>query len=225
MRRRNAAAGTDVPEGEAKPIAPVSRLEMVREAARAHFSAQGYEAASMRDIAADAGIHIATLYFYCSTKEQLLFDVLKESFEQIQDSLRERIAAAGETHAARLAAAIALHVKLCAEKSFPTTINRVDIQRLSDEHRAEYISMRDAYERELRDLISCGIAAGEFRPVDPKLTAFAIVGIGHTVGYWYRPDGPLTPEQIGAQYVDLILTSLQRPAAGILESPPRRAVD
>ena len=225
MRRRNGAASADVPEGGEQTLAPISRLEMVRQAARAHFAAHGYEAASMRDIAADAGIHIATLYFYCSTKEQLLFDVLKESFEQIQDSLREQIAAAGETYAARLAAGIALHVKLCAEKAFPTTFNRVDIQRLSDEHRAEYISMRDAYERELRDLISCGIAAGEFRPVDPKLTAFAIVGIGHTVGYWYRPDGPLTPEQIGAQYVDLILTSLQRPAAGILESPPRRAVD
>jgi AcrR family transcriptional regulator len=168
----------------------------------------------MRDIAADAGIHIATLYFYCSTKEQLLFDVLKESFEQISESLREQIAAAGETYGARLAAAIALHVKLCAEKAFPTTINRVDIQRLTDEHRAEYVSMRDAYERELRDLISSGIAAGEFRPVDPKLTAFAIVGIGHTVGYWYRPDGPLSPEQIGAQYVDLILTSLRAGSEG-----------
>ena len=215
MRRRSAAAGADVPEGEAKPLAPPSRLEMVREAARAHFSAQGYEAASMRDIAADAGIHIATLYFYCSTKEQLLFDVLKESLQQISASLREQIAAAGETYAARLAAAIALHVKLCAEKAFPTTINRVDIQRLTDEHRAEYVSMRDAYERELRDLISSGVAAGEFRPVDPKLTAFAIVGIGHTVGYWYRPDGPLTPEQIGAEYVDLILTSLRQPAKAV----------
>lgn len=214
MRRRNAAADADVPEGEAQPIAQLSRLEMVRQAARAHFASQGYEAASMRDIAADAGIHIATLYFYCSTKEQLFFDVLKESLQQIQDNLREQIAAAGETYAARLAAAIALHVKLCAEKAFPTTISRVDIQRLTDEHRAEYISMRDAYERELRDLISCGIKAGDFRPVDPKLTAFAIVGIGHTVGFWYRPDGPLTPEQIGAQYVDLILTSLQQPAKG-----------
>ena len=182
---------------------------MVRKAARAHFSAQGYEAASMRDIAADSGIHIATLYFYCSTKEQLLFDVLSESLQQMADGLHAQIAAGGETFAARLAAAIAFHVKFCAERAFPTTINQVDLQRLTDEHRAAYVSMRDVYERELRDLITCGIAAGEFRPVDPKLLAFAIIGIGHTVGRWFRPDGPLSAEEIGSEYVDLILTSLR----------------
>ena len=208
MRRRNAAAGTDAPEGDAKPIAPVSRLEMVREAARTHFSAQGYEAASMRDIAADAGIHIATLYFYCSTKEQLLFDVLKESLQQISESLREQIAAAGETYAARLAAAIALHVKLCAEKAFPTTISRVDIQRLTDEHRAEYISMRDAYERELRDLISCGIAVGEFRQTDPDLAATFLLTALNGIATWYRPDGRLSADRIADHFVDLALRSL-----------------
>ena len=74
--------------------------------------------------------------------------------------------------------------------------------------------MRDAYEREFRELLEGGIAAGEFRPVDPKLTAFAIIGIGHTVGRWYRPDGPLSPEQIAAQYVDFILAGLRAEPLG-----------
>jgi AcrR family transcriptional regulator len=203
-RRRNgatAAAGTG---------APPNRLDMVHEAARAHFSTRGYEAASMREIAADAGINIATLYFYCSTKEQLLFDVLVDSQRQLAEGLREQIEAAGESWTSRLAAAIVVHVRFCAEKAFPTTINRVDMQRLTPEHRTEYMAMRDAYEQELRDLVRGGIEAGELRPVDPKLTAFAILGIGQSVGRWYRPDGPLTPEQIAAQYVDLILAGLRQ---------------
>jgi hypothetical protein len=32
--------------------------------------------------------------------------------------------------------------------------------------------------------------------------------VGLTVGRWYRPDGPLTPEEIAAQYVDLFLHAL-----------------
>jgi AcrR family transcriptional regulator len=189
---------------------PPNRLELVHEAARLHFSTRGYEAASMREIAADAGINIATLYFYCSTKEQLLFDVLVNAQQQLADGLRERIEAAGASWSSRLAAAIVVHVKFCAEKAFPTTINRVDMQRLTPEHRAEYMAMRDAYEQELRSLVRSGIEAGEFRPVDPKLTAFAILGIGHSVGRWYRPDGPLTPEQIAEQYVDFILAGLRQ---------------
>jgi TetR/AcrR family transcriptional regulator, cholesterol catabolism regulator len=188
---------------------PSNRLELVHEAARAHFSTLGYEAASMRDIAADAGINIATLYFYCSTKEQLLFDVLINAQRQLAEGLREQIDAAGASWSSRLAAAIVVHIKFCAEKAFPTTINRVDMQRLTDEHRATYLAMRDVYEREFRDLIRGGIDAGEFRSVDPKLTTFAILGIGHTVGRWYRADGPLTPEQIAEQYVDFILAGLR----------------
>jgi AcrR family transcriptional regulator len=207
-RRRNglaeiASAGT-----------PPNRLELVHEAARAHFASHGYEAASMRGIAADAGINIATLYFYCSTKEQLLFDVLINAQQQLAEGLRERIGAAGDAWSSRLAAAIGVHIEFCAEKAFPTTITRVDMQRLTDEHRATYLAMRDAYERELRELIRGGIAAGEFRPVDPTLTGFAILGIGHTVGRWYRADGSLTPEQIAEHYVDFILAGLRAvPAA------------
>jgi AcrR family transcriptional regulator len=206
-RRRN---GVSAAPG---PGAPPNRLDMVHEAARVHFSSRGYEAASMREIAADAGINIATLYFYCSTKEQLLFDVLVDSQRQLADGLRERIESAGESWTSRLAAAIVLHIKICAEQAFPTTINRVDMQRLTPEHRAEYMAMRDAYEQELRSLVRGGIEGGEFRPVDPKLTAFAILGIGQSVGRWYRSDGPLTPEQIAEQYVDFILAGLRQAAS------------
>ena len=207
-RRRNGVAAV------AGAGAPPNRLELVHEAARAHFATRGYEAASMREIAADAGINIATLYFYCSTKEQLLFDVLTDAQQQLAEGLREQIEAAGESWSSRLAAAIVVHIKFCAEKAFPTTINRVDMQRLTSEHRATYLAMRDAYEREFRDLVRGGIMAGEFRDVDPKLTTFAIIGIGHTVGRWYSPDGPLSPEQIAEQYVDFILAGLRAEASG-----------
>lgn len=203
-KRRNGVAAA--PGGGTPP----NRLELVHEAARAHFSTRGYEAASMREIAADAGINIATLYFYCSTKEQLLFDVLANAQQQLAEGLRERIEAAGDSWTSRLAAAIVLHIKICAEQAFPTTINRVDMQRLTPEHRAEYMAMRDAYEQELRNLVRGGIEAGEFRPVDPKLTTFAILGIGQSVGRWYRPDGPMTPEQIAEQYVDFIVAGLRQ---------------
>jgi AcrR family transcriptional regulator len=217
-RRRRGGATTDQGNGS-----PPNRLELVHEAARLHFSTRGYEAASMREIAADAGINIATLYFYCSTKEQLLFDVLINAQEQLAAGLREQIEAAGASWTSRLSAAIVVHIKICAEQAFPTTINRVDMQRLTDEHRAAYLAMRDGYERELRDLIRGGVEAGEFRPVDPKLITFAILGIGHTVGRWYSPDGPLTPEQIAEQYVDFILAGLRADAtskqAASIETP------
>src|SRR6185503_1464943 len=69
-------------EGDVPGVAP-TRVDLIRAAARRHFAEHGYDAASMREIAADAGITIATLYFHCATKEQLLFDVLERAMDRL----------------------------------------------------------------------------------------------------------------------------------------------
>jgi len=188
--------------------APVSRLNQIRQAARQHFAARGYEAASMRDIAAETGINIATLYFYCSTKEQLLFDVLQEAMLDLLNGLRSTLETAGPTWTDKLTAAIEFHVGFCAERAFGTTMSMADLHRLTDEHQAEHFAARDEYDRELRAVLQEGIDAGEFRPLDAKLVTFAIIGIGLSAGRWYRPNGPLTAKEIAAQYVDMILGGL-----------------
>jgi AcrR family transcriptional regulator len=162
----------------------------------------------MRQIAADAGITVGTLFFHCSTKEQLLFDALMDSLGELSRGLRAKIDAAGTSWSERLAAAFAYHIEFSAEQAFGTTISKMDMLHLSAEHRAQYIALRAAYEREFRDLIRWGIAAKEFRPVDARLASFALLGIGQTVGRWYRPDGALTPAQIAAQYIDLVFNGL-----------------
>jgi AcrR family transcriptional regulator len=196
----------------------VPRLEHIREVASQHFAERGYAGTSMREVAADVGITISTLLFHCGSKEQLLFDVLVDSMGQLSQGLREAIDAARPTWSERLTAAIAFHVRFSAEQAFGTTINRTDMYHLTPQHRAQYIALRDDYERQFVDLLHWGMASGEFRPVDTKLTAFAIIGVGLTVGRWYRPEGRLTPEEIAAQYVDLFLHALSgahaaRPAA------------
>jgi AcrR family transcriptional regulator len=214
-RARGTLAGGQ--DGAAEPTG--RPLERVREAARALFAERGYHATAMRDVAAAAGIQIATLYFHCTTKEQLLYDVLCEAQVELADGLRARIAAADPTWADRLAAAIAFHVQFCAERAFGTTISRTDLQALSAEHRAAYVAMRDEYEQQFRALLDGGIVAGEFRPVDTRLTGFAILGIGLTVGRWYDPTGPLSPQVIGAQYGDLILHALRPETAQASGAP------
>jgi AcrR family transcriptional regulator len=190
----------------------VPTLKRVHAAARARFAERGYGAASMRQIASDAGITIGTLFFHCSTKEQLPFDALMDSLEELSSGLRAKIDSAGTSWSERLAAAFAYHIEFSAEQAFGTTISKIDMLNLNTEHRAQYIALRAAYAREFRELIRWGIAAKEFRSVDPRLASFALLGIGQTVGRWYRPDGPLTPDQNAAQYIDLIFNGLGMPS-------------
>ena len=50
---------------------------LVRDAARRLFARHGYAAVSMRQIAAEVGVQVGTLYSYTADKQTLLADLLR----------------------------------------------------------------------------------------------------------------------------------------------------
>jgi AcrR family transcriptional regulator len=186
----------------------VPRVELIRAAALRHFAQHGYDAASMRQIAADAGITIATLYFHCSTKEQLLFDVLESQMRDLSNGLDRALAAASDDWAAKLATAIRFHIQYVTRDEEGASISTAELRGLTGELRDRHLETRDAYERKFRDLLKAGIGAGVFAPVDVPVVTAGILGIGLSVGRWYAPGGRLTPDDIADEYIRFILKGL-----------------
>jgi AcrR family transcriptional regulator len=198
------------------------RVDLIRAAALRHFAQHGYDAASMRQIAADAGITIATLYFHCSTKEKLLFDVLEAQMQGLSDGLDAALASAGDNWSARLATAIRFHIQYVTRDEEGANISTSELRGLTGEFRARHLATRDAYERRFRDLLKQGIAADEFAPVDVPVVTAGILGIGLSVGRWYRPGGRLTPDDVADEYIRLILKALDPrvTAPAVPDRPP-----
>jgi TetR/AcrR family transcriptional regulator, cholesterol catabolism regulator len=213
LRRRSITAaelGTGGVELQASP----TRVELIRAAARRHFAERGFDGASMREIAADAGITIATLYFHCATKEQLLFDVLEGALARLSRAVQDAVDAAGESASERLAAAVAVHIDYCARRDYGATISTSELRGLTGELRERHVTTRDRYEAILRELVESGIAAGEFAPVDVNVIVAGILGIGFSLSRWYRPAGRLSLPQIAAEYSRFILNGLRPAGAG-----------
>ena len=65
------------------------------------------------------------------------------------------------------------------------------------------LALRDAYEGLFREILAEGQRAGVFRAdLDvPLVTRFILTAL-NGVAVWYRPKGPLSPEQIAAAFVD-----------------------
>jgi hypothetical protein len=57
-------------------------------------------------------------------------------------------------------------------------------------------------------MIEKGIASGEFRAVDPKISVFAILGAINWIARWYRPDGSLHATELGGQFAEHLLGGL-----------------
>jgi AcrR family transcriptional regulator len=186
----------------------VPRVDLIRAAALRNFAEHGYDAASMRQIAAEAGITIATLYFHCSTKEQLLFDVLETQMRELSDGLDAALAQVSDGWSSRLATAIRFHIRYVTRDEAGANISASELRGLTADLRERHLATRDAYERTFRDLLRGGISAGEFAPVDVQVITAGILGIGLAVGRWYRPDGRLTPREIADEYIRFVLKAL-----------------
>ena len=67
------------------------RLDAVLKNAAAVFARRGYHRASIREVAQAAGMSVAGLYYYCTSKEELLFAVSYHSFEILLRTLQQAL--------------------------------------------------------------------------------------------------------------------------------------
>ena len=189
------------------------RGEILRSALRA-FRERGYHATTLDHIAASLGVRKTALYHYFRDREAILYACHRESLAELDRIVKaaRRLGSPSE----RLSHLIVHHVRVMAETLDGSPL-AFEVAALSAERQHEVIEGRDRYERELRRIIEQGIRAGEFREVDAKVAAFAILGAINWVARWYRPGGTLDPNLLGEQFARHLV-------GGLLAVPPPRTL-
>ena len=107
-----------------------------------------------------------------------------------------------------VAAFVRLHVTYHMERRYEVYIANSELRSLEPANRATIVAMRHAYEKRLIDILDRGVAAGRFEVADTRIGAFAIIAMLTGICTWYRPDGPLGPEQIVQLHTDLVMRGL-----------------
>jgi TetR/AcrR family transcriptional regulator len=185
------------------------RAEILHSALRA-FRERGYHATTLDHIAGQLGVHKSALYHYFPDKESILYACHRESLAEVVRLLAEA-RARYERPGDRLAFLVREHVKVMTDTLEGSPL-AFEVTALTPAHQAEIIALRDGYERELRRLVAQGVAAGEFRHVNPKTAVFAILGAINWIARWYRPEGKLRAPQLGAAYAAHLVGGLTRPS-------------
>ncbi|MDX1502043.1 MAG: TetR/AcrR family transcriptional regulator [Thermoanaerobaculia bacterium] len=184
----------------------VARKRAILEGASQVFRRRGLAATGMRDIAAELGMHVGNLYYYFENKQALLafcqLDTLA-SLEELAASVEAAPRSAGE----KLRRLIVGHVERLNERT-PGSLAHLEVEALEEPWRSEVQRRRDAYEEVFRTLIRDGIAAGEFREVDPAVAALGVLGALNWTVKWFRPGGRRRAAQIGEEFADLLLNGL-----------------
>jgi len=186
-----------------------NREEELLNTAAKLFRMKGYDATSISDIAAALGIRKSSLYHYISTKSDLLYKISKDTLEELLQGALE-IKKQDLPSQEKLLKLVENHIRLLTRglDRYATMLRELD--SLEEEKRRELVSLRDRYERVLRETMQEGIKEGAFREIDLKIIGFAILGIMNWLIRWYKPGGAYSPSDLAKAYGDFILKALEK---------------
>jgi AcrR family transcriptional regulator len=183
------------------------RIEILKSAAAA-FRHRGYHGASVDEIASALEMTKGNLYYYFRNKEEILFACHDYSNDVLLALLADAQAMdCGPDIKLRKLVVAFIHMILDELRGTALTL---DLEALSPVLLKRVIAKRDRFDHGMREIIQQGIDEGIFRPGDPKMIAFAILGAVNWIPKWFDPAGPATSDHIGESFADYLVGGLLR---------------
>ncbi|MEA2180462.1 MAG: hypothetical protein QOG77_3759 [Solirubrobacteraceae bacterium] len=179
--------------------------QVIADAAIQLFHDGGYHGTSIRDIAREANVGIATLFHHHQSKLELLRKIMNAGFDDLIADMDQAVAAAGDDPTERLSAAVRMHVRRHCERPMESAIATSEMRSVEGPLRDELAAKGDRVHAYFATAIADGAASGAFTCEMPRETARAVHAMCSAVTTWYRADGPMSPQDVGELYVGMAL--------------------
>ena len=162
----------------------------------------GYEGASIRDMAARAGVSVAALYYHFPSKLDLLREFLDEAYDVTLARLDRRLDAAGPAAVDRLDAIVGTLIASHLHDEFSQLASNVafrEYTRLNPPERAAIDVKRKSLLDLVERVVDDGVAEGTFTVEATHEAARAIVILATSLVEPYREMG-MTMDEVIALY-------------------------
>ena len=183
-----------------------SRRDELLDLAASMFAERGLRATTVRDIADSAGILSGSLYHHFKSKEQMVEEVLRDFLDWLFTRYQEIVEGAADP-LERVKGLFMCSFEAIELRHSQVVIYQDEAKRLSALPQFAFVDERNREQRGMWvDILKQGMADGAFRPgLDVDLVYRFIRDTTWVSVRWYQPGGPLTAEQVGRQYLDIVL--------------------
>jgi len=180
------------------------------------FHRKGYDNTSMSDVASAAGLTKAGLYHHVASKESLLYTILDSGLDMTESYVVKPLEEIADP-LQRLKTMIDLHLRLVLEeRNLQVTGLLHECKTLAPADRTRINRRKKEYVKMTTKLIADVIKKYNIKDVNPKVAAFALLGMLNWTYQWYKMTGPSRRDEIVASFQQIFLQ-------GILGSNQRRA--
>jgi AcrR family transcriptional regulator len=162
------------------------RAELTREAARL-FAERGYHGTSIGDLAKALGVQKGSLYAHIESKQDLLYEAMREGAEAFHAALDAIPDDLKVTERIRLA--LRAHLRVVKEQLDVATVFVREWRYLEGERAAEFLAERRRYEERFRALFREGRELGELRTdLDDQVAVLLVLSAANWAYTWLPPD-------------------------------------
>jgi AcrR family transcriptional regulator len=186
------------------------RREVLDTAARL-FHERGYQGTTMDEIAAAVGLTKGSLYHHFASKTEILTAIYEEAADLVVAHTRKL----GEDEPPEVVFGSLVRdiLELIAEHRYHVTVYYQEMRWVR-----EWLPKKDAariqkkvrsYIDYVESVIQRGIDAGTLRDVDPRVAAYALIGMASWSYQWYDPEGKLDLDTITELFTSIYLRGMK----------------
>lgn len=187
----------------------------ILKAAAALFATRGFEGTSVRNIAEKSKISVPGMFYYFSTKEMILFEIMTSFMDEAYQKIME-IYESDIDPIEKLREVCKFYVEQYAGHQYELTILVSERKSLHPKHQQICIEKERLYVNALKSLFKDLAERHLLKPINHSILAFIFFGMVHWTYRWYNPKAKkgVGPSQLGSIFSEVFLSGILLPNAG-----------
>jgi AcrR family transcriptional regulator len=191
----------------------LARRQAIIDTSARLFAARGYHATGITELCEANDLGKGALYHYIGSKEELLAGIHDRVMDEVMGGA-DRVEAAGGTPSVQLASLGDELLDVIHRYPDHVWVFLHEFRALTGERAAQFHDRREAYEERVEAVLRAGVESGEFRDLDPWLTARAWLGMHNYTYLWLKSGGRLTARDVAKPFAEIFMRGIERPAPG-----------
>ena len=190
-----------------------ARYQAIIDTSAGVFARGGYHATGITELCVANDLGKGALYHYIGSKEELLAAIHDRVMDEVMAGA-DRVAGFGGTPSEQLAMLGDELLNVIHRYPDHVWVFLHEFPALTGERAEQFRRRRRLYERRVEGVLEAGVETGEFRELDPRLTALAWLGMHNYTYLWLKAGGELSARDVAKPFADIFMRGITNPAAG-----------
>jgi len=191
----------------------LARRQVIIDKSAPVFARHGYHATGIMELCVANDLGKGALYHYIGSKEELLAAIHDRVMDEVMLGA-DRVAEAGGSAPQQLAMLGDELLDVIHRYPDHVWVFLHEFPALTGERAAQFRERRRGYERRVEAVLQAGVDSGEFREVQPRLTAMAWLGMHNYTYLWLKAGGPLSARDVAKPFADIFMRGITSPTPG-----------